>query len=99
MFLRSSFLLNNFFFPIAKDVFEKLRDVLSKHGDIDCVLAVGGLAQCPAVVSEIRKHAKDIPVYVPFDSALAVVSGAVLYGHEINIIKARVCLYSYVFKR
>lgn len=59
------------------------------------MLAVGGLAKSPAVVSEIRKYVKDIPVYVPFDSFLAVVSGAVLYGHENNIIKARVCLYSY----
>ncbi|XP_052688523.1 heat shock 70 kDa protein 12A-like [Crassostrea angulata] len=95
IFIMSSFLLNNFFLPIAKDVFEKLRFVLSKHEDIDSVLAVGGLAQSSALVSEIRKYVKDIPVYVPFDSALAVVSGAVLYGHGNNIIKARACPYSY----
>lgn len=95
VFFPSSFLLENFFIPIGKDVFEELQHVLSKHKDIDCVVAVGGLAQSPAVVSEIRKYVKDIPVYVPFDSSLAVVSGAVLYGHENNIIKARVCPYSY----
>lgn len=76
-------------------MFEELRFVLSKHEDIDSVLAVGGLAQSSALVSEIRKYVRDIPVYVPFDSALAVVSGAVLYGHGNNIIKARVCPYSY----
>ncbi|XP_052688062.1 heat shock 70 kDa protein 12A-like isoform X2 [Crassostrea angulata] len=95
LFFPSSFLLESFFIPIAKHVFEELQHILSKHGDIDCVLAVGGLAQYPVVVSEIRKYVKDIPVYVPFDSSLAVVCGAVLYGHENNIIKARVCPYSY----
>nr|XP_011450125.2 heat shock 70 kDa protein 12A isoform X1 [Crassostrea gigas] len=95
LFFPSSFLLENFIIPIAKNIFEELQHILSKHGDIDSVLAVGGLAQSPAVVSEIRKYVRDIPVYVPFDSSLAVVSGAVLYGHENNIIKARVCPYSY----
>lgn len=95
LFLPSSFLLETCFLPIAKDVFDELQRILTKHGDIDCVVAVGGLAQSPAVVSEIRKYAGDIPVYVPFDSSLAVVSGAVLYGHDKNVIKARVCPYSY----
>lgn len=95
LFLPSSFLLETCFLPIAKDVFDELQRILTKHGDIDCVVAVGGLAQSPAVVSEIRKYGKDIPVYVPFDSSLAVVSGAVLYGHDKNVIKARVCPYSY----
>lgn len=95
LFLPLSLLLKTCFLPKAEDVFVELQQILTKHGDIDCVLAVGGLAPSPAVVSEIQKYVKDIPVYAPFDPSLAVVNGAVLYGHDKNVIKARVCPYSY----
>ncbi|XP_061181125.1 heat shock 70 kDa protein 12B-like [Saccostrea echinata] len=95
LFLSSSFLLENFVLPIANNVLAEMERILAKHGDINCVIAVGGIAQSAAMTTEIRKYAKNIPVYVPFDSSVAVLNGAVLYGHENNVIKARVCRYSY----
>ncbi|XP_062591252.1 heat shock 70 kDa protein 12A-like isoform X2 [Saccostrea cucullata] len=95
LFLSSSFLLENFVLPIAKNVLAEMQRILAKHGDISCVIAVGGIAQSAAMTTEIRKYAKNIPVYVPLDSSVSVLNGAVLYGHENNVIKARVCRYSY----
>jgi hypothetical protein len=95
LFFPSSFLVEQFILPICKDVLEDMARIIRKHGDISSILAVGGLAQSAAMTTEIRKYAKEIPVYVPFDSAIAVLNGAVLYGHENNVIKSRVCRYSY----
>ncbi|XP_048762081.2 heat shock 70 kDa protein 12A-like [Ostrea edulis] len=95
LFFPSSFFVEHFILPISKIVLEDMKRILQKHGDISSVLAVGGLAQSAAMTTEIRKYAKDIPVFVPFDSSVAILNGAVLYGHDNNVIKARICKYSY----
>ncbi|XP_061178458.1 heat shock 70 kDa protein 12A-like [Saccostrea echinata] len=95
LFLPSSFLSGNLILPLAKNVFAEMERIFKKHSDITSVIAVGGLAQSVVMTSELRKYAKTIPVYVPFDSSVAVLKGAVLYGHENNVIKARVCKCSY----
>ena len=46
----------------------------------------------------VREAFSELKVIVPQDAGLAVLKGAVLYGHEPKTISARVCKYTYGIK-
>lgn len=62
---------------------------------VPIILVVGGFSECPllreAIKSEFpRKHVK-----FPSDSSLAVLKGAILFGHQPSFITSRVVRYTY----
>ncbi|XP_052674336.1 heat shock 70 kDa protein 12A-like [Crassostrea angulata] len=63
--------------------------------DVPSILLVGGFAESPMLQVAIKEAFKDKKVIVPQDAGLAVLKGAVLYGHEPKTISARVCKYTY----
>lgn len=62
------------------------------------ILLVGGFAESPMLQVAIKKAFIDKKVIVPQDAGLAVLKGAVLYGHEPKTISLRVCKYTYGIK-
>ena len=64
---------------------------------IDSIILVGGFAESEYITTEMRKKLEKfkVPVLRPQRPELAVMKGAVLYGHNENIITARVMRYTY----
>ena len=63
--------------------------------DVSSILLVGGFAESPMLQEAVREAFRNKKVIVPQDAGLAVLKGAVLYGHEPMTISARVCKYTY----
>ncbi|XP_052696765.1 heat shock 70 kDa protein 12B-like [Crassostrea angulata] len=81
----------------SKKIVDHLKQ-LFRHStvkDVSTILLVGGFAESPMLQVAIREAFKDKKVIVPQDAGLAVLKGAVLYGHEPKTISARVCKYTY----
>lgn len=66
--------------------------------DVSSIIRVGGFAESPmlqAAITNAFKDKKKKDFIVPRDAGLAVLKGAVLFGHQPKTISARVCKYTY----
>lgn len=84
----------------CKKIVDHLKQLFrhSSIKDVSSILLVGGFAESPMLQVAVREAFKNKKVIVPQDAGLAVLKGAVLYGHEPQTISARVCKYTYGVK-
>lgn len=68
---------------------------LSSLKDVSSILLVGGFADSPVLQEGIRDAFQHKKVIIPQDAGLAVLKGAVLYGHQPNSITGRISKYTY----
>jgi hypothetical protein len=66
--------------------------------NVSTILLVSGFGESKLVQRKVQTHLKTKRVLTPRDAGLAVVKGAVVFGHEPRIISARVMKYTYGFK-
>lgn len=81
----------------CKKIVDHLKQ-LFRHSvvkDVSSILLVGGFAESPMLQVAIKEAFKNKKVIVPQDAGLAVLKGAVLYGHQPKTISARICKYTY----
>lgn len=90
---------------VFKDLFKVTIDGIVKHlkevfkeknvQDVETILMVGGFSECELVQKAIKNNFKDKKVIIPEDPGLAVLKGAVYYGHVPKTIGRRVARYTY----
>lgn len=81
----------------CKKIVDHLKQ-LFRHSvvkDVSSILLVGGFSESPMLQVAIKEAFIDKKVIVPQDAGLAVLKGAVLYGHQPKTISARICKYTY----
>ncbi|VDI28525.1 Hypothetical predicted protein [Mytilus galloprovincialis] len=66
-----------------------------KCKDLSMLLLVGGFSESVVVQNTIKKAFHDKTVIIIPDSSTAVLRGAVMYGHNPNIIASRIVKHSY----
>ncbi|XP_052074070.1 heat shock 70 kDa protein 12A-like [Mytilus californianus] len=76
-------------------------DILSEKGcdGVTEILLVGGFSQCKLVQKAVKDTFPKHKVIVPESSDLAVMKGAVIFGHQPNIIAQRISRYTYGFSK
>lgn len=89
----------------AKDLFKDACESIASHlqtlfqdGEIDdvpCILMVGGFSESPMLQNAIKCCLPGKRVIVPADPGLAVLKGAVIFGHNPTVIKERRCRFTY----
>nr|XP_022296014.1 heat shock 70 kDa protein 12A-like isoform X2 [Crassostrea virginica] len=81
----------SFFTGAIIGIIEHAKEMLSKpeYQDVKHILMVGGFSESPLVIDEMRSCFPDKRVIVPVDAGLSVLKGAVLYGHNTDIITSR----------
>ncbi|XP_052761483.1 heat shock 70 kDa protein 12A-like [Mya arenaria] len=67
----------------------------STKGYIEAIVLVGGFSKCPLLQQAIKLKFDDHKVIVPNDPDLAVLKGAVIFGHKPELINQRVSKYTY----
>ena len=99
MKISSDYIYQNFFKAVVDSIVQTSNDILKKQikRKVSSVAVVGGLSQCEPLIEEMR-NGLPVPVFVPTDAGLAVLKGAVLFGHDKNVIKQRICKYTYGIK-
>lgn len=88
------------FSSITNQIVEYIRVIL-QHPEVESVnrfLLVGGFSESPMVQHAIRTNFPGKRLIIPQDAGLAVVKGAVLFGHRPTSIKSRIIKYSYGVK-
>lgn len=76
---------------------EHLQELMQKENltDISTLLMVGGFSESPMMFESVMKSFQGRKVIVPEDAGLAVLKGAVLFGHKPQSITIRKARYTY----
>lgn len=86
---------NNFLRTFFKETIDQIVghiDVLfqkSETRDVKTIIMVGGFSECSLVQDAITKHFGDVSIIVPEEAGLAVLKGAVFFGHIPDAISQR----------
>jgi len=90
-------LLKGFFMDPLSHLEEHIRSIMNIHSlkSVATFLLVGGFSESPFVQETLKEKFPKIQVVVPMDSGLAVLKGAVLFGHKPLSISSRIAKYTY----
>lgn len=90
-------LFRSFFRSSLQDIISHLRDILEDPAcqDLLGIVVVGGYADSRLVIESLKDAFPGRRFVVPTEAGLSVAKGAVLFGHDPEIICSRVCRYTY----
>lgn len=90
---------------LARDMFQEPIVRLCKHikelldtptlCEVGTILMVGGFSECELVQDAVIENFPKKTIIFPFNSGLAVLNGAVLYGHAPSMIESRISHFTY----
>ena len=83
------------FQPVFDNITCHLESILDKVESIKYVILVGGFATFPILQQRIREKLSSVRVLAVRECSLAVVTGAVLFGHDPTLIASRRVKYTY----
>ncbi|XP_052218936.1 heat shock 70 kDa protein 12B-like isoform X1 [Dreissena polymorpha] len=92
----SSIMQSWFTDPVSKTV-NHISNVLKEERtkDVGLIILVGGFAESPYVQQRIKEELPGKQLIIPGEAGLAVLKGAVMFGHKPDIISSRVMDYTY----
>ena len=78
-------------------IIDHVHDLLDKPKveGINTILMVGEFSNSPILQGRIKREFQDYRVVIPIEPGLAVLRGAVLFGHDPSIISERIAKYWY----
>ena len=90
-------LIIDMFNQASERIIELISDVLKKMkgSNLKMIVLVGGFSGCKIIQDKIKSFFPSYRVIVPEDAELAVLKGAVLFGHKPDYIVARIARYTY----
>lgn len=90
-------LIRGLFDESCKKILDHMHQLfkLPSLKDVSSILLVGGFAESPVLQRAIRETFQQKKIVIPEGAGLAVLRGAVLYGHKPNTITGRVSKYTY----
>eukprot|EP00105_Crassostrea_gigas_P014864 XP_011431685.1 PREDICTED: heat shock 70 kDa protein 12B [Crassostrea gigas] len=90
-------LFQSFFNPSCEEIVSHVKKVLSeqKVKGTKIILMVGGFSESVIVQDAVRKAFPECRVVVPHEAGLAVLKGAVLFGHDPSVVASRVAKFTY----
>ena len=90
-------ILADMFYISSTNIVRQLKQLFSKPEikGIKTVILVGGFAESPLIANDVRVAFPDKQVIVPQEASLAVLKGAVLYGHNPKSITSRKMAFTY----
>nr|XP_019918143.2 heat shock 70 kDa protein 12A isoform X1 [Crassostrea gigas] len=90
-------LFRSFFRSSLQDIISHIRNILENPvcQNLLGIVVVGGYADSHLVIESLKDAFPTTRIIVPMESILAVAKGAVLFGHDPDVICSRVCRYTY----
>jgi len=79
---------------------DHIKGILSEPNmkAVNTILLVGGFGECVLVQAAVKKAFVGRTVIIPEDAGLAVLKGAVKFGHKPRLVNSRCVKYTYGFK-
>lgn len=80
-----------------EDIVQHIKNILEKPEakDVSKLLLVGGFSECSLIQEAVKKAFPDKRVIIPEEAGLAVLKGAVIFGHQPDSISSRIMRFSY----
>lgn len=78
---------------LLTDIHEVLRH--ERCLGVTAIMLVGGFAECQLLRDAIKHNFEKMNVFVPIEGGLSVLKGAVIYGHNPQMVSSRICNYTY----
>lgn len=96
MSLQAEF-FKGFFTKSVSSIINHIQELIQQPhlNDVSTILLIGGYSECDVIKTTIVSSYPHLRVVHPDDAGLAVLKGAVLFGHEPHSISSRVCKYTY----
>jgi hypothetical protein len=93
-------MIKQLFSTVSESVINHLRDILNNPlcRDVDTILMVGGFSECSMIQEAVKSNFPEKNIIIPVDAGLAIVKGAVLFGHFPPRIVTRIAKYTYGIK-
>lgn len=93
----SAALMTSFFKETIDSITSHVYEILHmpESQGVDTIVMVGGFSESPLLFSAIRSNFCNIRVIIQKDAGLAVLKGAVIFGHFPAMINERVSKYTY----
>ncbi|XP_078331448.1 heat shock 70 kDa protein 12A-like [Crassostrea virginica] len=88
-------LMESFFKDSLENIIDHVQNILKSVEDINMILLVGGYGESPLVQETFRNEFTNLQIIIPQDCNLAVMKGAVLFGHNPMSITARILRFTY----
>jgi molecular chaperone DnaK (HSP70) len=90
-------LIIDMFKQVSNRIIELISGVLEKMkgSNLKMIILVGGFSGCKIIQDNIKSVFPSYRVIVPEDAELAVLKGAVLFGHKPDYIVAGIARYTY----
>lgn len=91
----------NFFSPTTNELIDHLSKMFTDEldSDVKTMLFVGGFSECELVRERLKRHFGNTKRLVfPCEASLAVLKGAVYFGHCKDMISSRVARFTYGFQ-
>ncbi|CAC5400998.1 unnamed protein product [Mytilus coruscus] len=87
----------SFFAESIKCIVEEITNVLKDPlcSGVSTIMMVGGFSESEIIRVRIKEAFPDKELFIPQQGGLAVLQGAVLYGHNPRIVSSRTCNYTY----
>ncbi|XP_069131145.1 heat shock 70 kDa protein 12B-like isoform X1 [Argopecten irradians] len=90
--------MKGFFEAPIQEIVNHVGNMLKKTGRINMIMMVGGFSDCELVDRAIHDNFSRIKILNPKDGVLAVLKGAVIFGHKPMAIASRVARYTYGYE-
>lgn len=87
-------LINTLFSEVCDKIKEHVGNLLKEH-NIDIILMTGGFSESLFLQETMIKAFSNKYIVVPYDTYLAVLKGAVLFGHKPSSIFSRIARFTY----
>ncbi|XP_045203777.2 heat shock 70 kDa protein 12A-like [Mercenaria mercenaria] len=89
--------VERFFEATCNKIVNHLKDIFSKPqvSGTEAILMVGGFSESVMLQHYIKDNFPEMRVIIPEDAGLAVLKGAVIFGHNPRAIVSRVARYTY----
>ncbi|XP_062574152.1 heat shock 70 kDa protein 12A-like [Saccostrea cucullata] len=91
----SSGLMKSFFEESLDQITKHIHKILETIPEIENILIVGGYGECSLLQEAFKREFFSKHIIIPNECSLAVIKGAVLFGHNPLVISARILRYSY----
>ncbi|XP_060559749.1 heat shock 70 kDa protein 12A-like [Ruditapes philippinarum] len=90
-------IMKGFFTESLESIVDHLKDLfrLPQLQECQTILMVGGYSESSILQERIRTCFQKKNVIIPADAGLAVLKGAVIFGHNPSFIAERICKFTY----
>lgn len=90
-------MMKKFFEPSVKELIQHMQKIIQspQTKGISIILLVGGAADSKYIQTEVQNTFDFVRLVIPPEAGMAVLKGAVLYGHDPLLIKSRILRFTY----